>query len=842
MLPEYVLASSSACWIDPAHLVMDEGSNLGSSGFGILIRACYTRSVGAVTVRRLSSADLQPQRVVLRLKRELDLWWALRNPHIHRIVGYHVGPSLDSAIIVCPLEPLGNITQFIQRECPDDAQRLELALHTLCGLAYLHSLPVPIVHGDIRASNILVDRQKRAMICDLGLAGAMAEADDGLTSSGGLRKSIRWCAPELLSDQSRSAASDVWAWACFLLEILKEKIPYHWIKSDVAVIGTISKGILPEKKESLRGPVDIWPVLRRCWELEPAKRTSAVACLQSVYSVEGIPRQLSDPVVQTVTSFTGSMLGINHPQVSLNWQERKRFKEIWSRFDPDGTGFLGRTKLASFLYALSGTLQVRIYPPEFSTPIIKAKCQAFMVPPNVDSGKVESTIHLERLAAMIERIDYQRVKIKKLQYNRIFQDATVNIEPGKGISYTNMMLVLSRYRTPRDSNIHRIEASRQRRTYAEYINSMVNLELARSLLKGYIERRKFLTFRKFKAMSIKEFNISVEGSISEFRDEAEIPEIIPSPSPSPEPDTVAPLGVPDSQGNEPSAKTLPLTETGSPKVHNDIPEISDLVVMTSNTVVARGGFYAVYRGRHAVQGDVALRRPLDELKYESEDLERRFWREANIWYHLRHKNISALLGVFCDTRGYYMVSPWQENGSIMDCIKRGRPVHHLTVLRGIANALSYLHSKGFAHGDLKLENVLLSLEGEAVLNDFGLTRQTETTGYTTTAMSHAGNFRWLAPEIIEGGKKSKEGDIYAFGMVVAEILTRRPPFWNIQLQGPLIIAIITGKRPEESDIVRAYAPMCVLELWELATRCWVDDSQNRPSAAEISDRLQTLQT
>ncbi|KAG8854212.1 hypothetical protein FRB96_007768 [Tulasnella sp. 330] len=673
-----VLAKLLPYRIDPQDVVVDEASTFGPNGFGVLKRACYTRSTSAVVVRRLSSTDLPTQRVVLVLLRKLHLNATLRHPHLLNLIGYYLSPSKDSAIIITPLEPFGDVNKFIQRERPKDAQRLEL-------------------------SNVLVDRHKRAILCDLGLAEAMGNISFVLATSAGLRNSIRWCAPELLNDDSRSTESDIWAWGGLLLEILKDKMPYYWIKSDVTVIGAISNGTLPEQKNASKHTIDIWPVLRRCWELDPAKRASAVSCLQSIYSA-----------------------------------------------------------------SLEDSFEVRIYPRELTTRRIMKQCQGFGDHDSKD-GTVESTIYLKRLATILDNIDQQRVKIKKGQYNRAFQDAMTNFEPGKGISYANMLLVLNRYRTPKDVNAHRVQAPQHRRAYAEFINNMVKIELAHSVLKGYVCRRRFLAYRTSRELTnVTRNGMHVEGRLPGLQAMPEIPDLsTPEPPATPLPTELASqCNVPPSMV-EPELLVVgpPPTNRGSPSVPHDIPDISDTVQMANETSVARGGFYAVYRGRHVVEGDVALRLPLEDLKYESKDLER---------------------------------------------------------LRGIADALMYLHSMGFAHGDLKLENVLLSFQGDAVLNDFGLTRQTEMVDKTTTALTHAGNFRWFAPEIIEGGRKSTEGDIYAFGMVIAEV------------RDPL------SRRPSDTDIVRIHAPICVLELWELGTNCWSHDPTERPTTAEVVNRLQSL--
>ncbi|KAG8853763.1 hypothetical protein FRB96_008018 [Tulasnella sp. 330] len=276
----------------------------------------------------------------------------------------------------------------------------------------------------------------------------------------------------------------------------------------------------------------------------------------------------------------------------------------------------------------------------------------------------------------------------------------------------------------------------------------------------------------------------------------------------------------------------------SPPETTRIPDISSSVNRTSENIAARGGFYAVYRGHHNAEGEVALRLPLP--KYEVEALERRFWREAEIWYDLRHKHIACLLGTFHDDLGHYMVSPWMNQGNVMSCIQRGLPFDPVKALRGIADAIVYLHGKGYTHGDLKMENVLLSEEGDTLLTDFGLTRHLETVVTSSTVTNQAGNFRWFAPEIAQGGPKSKEGDIYAFGMMIAEALTRRIPLWELTTVYQLLQALMANVRPLKSDILEAHAPPCSEGLWKLAEECWNLDSALRPSAAEVATRLDRL--
>ncbi|KAG9031558.1 hypothetical protein FRB95_002552 [Tulasnella sp. JGI-2019a] len=276
----------------------------------------------------------------------------------------------------------------------------------------------------------------------------------------------------------------------------------------------------------------------------------------------------------------------------------------------------------------------------------------------------------------------------------------------------------------------------------------------------------------------------------------------------------------------------------SPSETTHIPDISKQIRRTSEEMADRGGFYAVYRGQHDTEGEVALRLPLP--KYEIEALERRFWREAEIWFDLHHKHISRLLGTFHDNFGHYMVSPWLTHGNVMSCIRNNTPFDQVKVLCGIADALVYLHGKGYVHGDLKMENVLLSDGGDALLTDFGLTRHLETVVTSSTVMNTAGNFRWFAPEIAQGSPKSMEGDVYAFGMMISEALTRQIPFSEFHTVYQLMKALMDNKRPSKEDILYKQAPACAEELWKLAEECWDVDSACRPTMVTAFERINQM--
>ena len=194
--------------------------------------------------------------------------------------------------------------------------------------------------------------------------------------------------------------------------------------------------------------------------------------------------------------------------------------------------------------------------------------------------------------------------------------------------------------------------------------------------------------------------------------------------------------------------------------------------------------------------------------------------------------------------------------------------HSRQKISDVAKGLCYLHARNVIHGDLKgvrscynsrlvvvltpnQPNILVDDSGHALIADFGLATVTQNLDSVQSASYHHGHTaRWTAPEILSGGKYSKEADIFSFAMVMTEVLRR----WSIVGFGlPLstsiqaftgampfsgsstvaaMLSMAQGKRPQ-----RPTHPAFTENLWTLMQRCWDHDPRLRP---EISDVLQLL--
>jgi serine/threonine-protein kinase len=123
-----------------------------------------------------------------------------------------------------------------------------------------------------------------------------------------------------------------------------------------------------------------------------------------------------------------------------------------------------------------------------------------------------------------------------------------------------------------------------------------------------------------------------------------------------------------------------------------------------------------------------------------------------------------------------------EGGSVRDLLRaRGTlpPAEAATIMASVAEALAHPHSLGVVHRDLKPGNILLgapsAVDPQVRLTDFGIARVLGTPALTTTG-ALIGTPNYLAPEVVNGARPTPAADVYAFGVVLYELLVGRSPY------------------------------------------------------------------
>lgn len=279
--------------------------------------------------------------------------------------------------------------------------------------------------------------------------------------------------------------------------------------------------------------------------------------------------------------------------------------------------------------------------------------------------------------------------------------------------------------------------------------------------------------------------------------------------------------------------------------------------------VAKGAFGEVWlcslNGRVA-----AVKRLLRTRKHTFDDIQS-FMDEILLTASLDHPNVLTFLGVAWDTlENLSMVMEYLPNGDLQSFLRLHRDASpQLTwggdkrsLALGIARALAYMHSRRpkLIHRDVKAKNVLLTLEYEAKVIDFGVSRP-----YGDNCMTvGVGTPFWTAPEVLDGSVYSEMSDIYSFGVVMAELDTCAAPYDKARGQGlrkadrqssTATTHTSTGTALQPFHILKLvmagslkpnFSDTCPPAVREIAEQCLRRDPDSRPSAEGVVKLLEAL--
>ncbi|KAK7462966.1 hypothetical protein VKT23_007547 [Stygiomarasmius scandens] len=215
-------------------------------------------------------------KIIAAFCHEALIWRQLHHPNVLPFLGVNVDLFRPGFCLVSPWMSNGNIISFLKSHPEHD--RIRCINQIAEGMNYLHSLNPPIVHGDIKGVNVLVSDNHQCCLGDFGLALA-AESQSIAGSTGTIRGSLRWLAPELIDPRMFPLASeaditcrDIYAFACTAFEILSGEVPFSHHTSDAAVILAILKGERPARPNKVWCIDYIWNLIVQCWAQDSSAR------------------------------------------------------------------------------------------------------------------------------------------------------------------------------------------------------------------------------------------------------------------------------------------------------------------------------------------------------------------------------------------------------------------------------------------------------------------------------------------------------------------------------------------------------------------------------------------
>ena len=285
--------------------------------------------------------------------------------------------------------------------------------------------------------------------------------------------------------------------------------------------------------------------------------------------------------------------------------------------------------------------------------------------------------------------------------------------------------------------------------------------------------------------------------------------------------------------------------------------------ITIERPIGEGSWGRVYKGNWN-QTEVAVKILLDTstgneanatqsaLMAPNNPIMARLEQEANIMTNLHHPNIVQFLGVtvfpaalvteFCG-RGSLTSVLQGANGNIQRAAELTWK-RRISLAADCVRGMLYLHSRAppIVHRDLKSANLLVTASWTCKVSDFNLSKIMEDSTRSTSLQ--AMNPRWLAPEVLNGGVASLQSDVFAFGVVLWELLTFQLP-WGTSNPWGIVSQVTSGARLAVPDSNTLPGPESgswpkLNEYVALMQLCWAQEPAERPNFEQIMGELRRI--
>jgi len=247
--------------------------------------------------------------------------------------------------------------------------------------------------------------------------------------------------------------------------------------------------------------------------------------------------------------------------------------------------------------------------------------------------------------------------------------------------------------------------------------------------------------------------------------------------------------------------------------------------------VGLGSYGVVYKGKWKGV-EVAAKKFLKQKLDERRMLE--FRAEMAFLAELHHPNIVLFIGACVKRPNLCIVTEFVKNGSLHDLLRDTSVKlswrQRVRMLRSAALGINYLHSLHpvIVHRDLKPSNLLVDENMNVKVADFGFARIKE----ENATMTRCGTPCWTAPEVIRGEKYSEKADVFSFGIIMWEVLTRKQPFAGRNFMG-VSLDVLEGRRP-------AVPGDCLPAFKKLMKKCWHGEADKRPSMEDVVTQLDAI--
>ncbi|KAH0792496.1 STE family protein kinase [Histomonas meleagridis] len=272
--------------------------------------------------------------------------------------------------------------------------------------------------------------------------------------------------------------------------------------------------------------------------------------------------------------------------------------------------------------------------------------------------------------------------------------------------------------------------------------------------------------------------------------------------------------------SQPQANPIPPV---NPEESEGIPQIDPKTLLTDIEQIGSGGTSTVFRAKLKSNGQVVAVKAIDLSRNERSIIEN----EIEVQRGLNSENIVQIYRVVESKNWLYIIMEYVNGGMLTDVLTicNLSEANIAYFVQKVLKALVVIHRSHKIHRDIKSDNILVSLEGDVKIADFGYTAQLNNN--SSKRKTVCGTPYWMAPELIQGFEYDYEVDIWSLGIMCIEMADGAPPYMDEPPMRALYLIVVNGVSgcADKSQWSPQFNDFC--------SKCLERDPSKRPSAEEL---------